>query len=119
MKKKNPYRPIAEISPEDAYKLGEVLELIYQLEILSRDLQGKMSVNLTMVSFVRINNCKDYMRKLSEKFPYYIKNRFDKGRKHGEKEAKALFIVLNKKQLKNYQQSLIDEADQLIEKNNL
>ena len=110
--KKNPYRSKSDISEEDAYKLGEVLELINQLELFTQDSKDKFSK-------IRTSNVNNYMNKISEKLSFYSRNNFNKGRKHGEKESWSLFIVLNKKQLRNYQHSLIDEADVIIEKNNL
>lgn len=107
--KKNPYR-LAEISPEDAYKLGEVLELIYRLEITTAE---------DKTSIARAMNVESYINKLTSRFSSNSKIYFDKGRKDGEKQSFEIFNVLNKKQLKKYQNSLIEEVDLLKYKNNL
>lgn len=110
--KKNPYRK-SDISEEDAYKLGETLELIYSLEILSRNgLWNNASVN-------RAQKCNDYMNKLKLQFSNNVKDSFNKGIKSGEKVSYELFDILNKNELKKYQNSLIEEVEDLKYKNNL
>lgn len=106
--KKNPYRK-SDISSEDAYKLGEILELIFQLEFKSKDKD----------SFYRAGNIELYMSKLNSNFSSVSKIYFNKGRKVAEKEAKELFNILDVKQLKKYQDSLIDEVEELKYKNNI
>lgn len=109
IKKKNPYR-LAEISTDDAYKLGEVLELIYQLELTTPE---------DRTSTARAMNVESYMDKLTSQFPSYSKTYFNKGRKDGKNQLFEIIDVLNKKQLKKYQKSLIDEVEELKYKNNL
>ena len=104
------------MSEEDAYKLGETLESIYLLEILSRnELIGSWSI----ASINRAQKCNDYINKLKLQFSNNTKDSFNKGRKTGEKSSLELFDVLNKNQLKKYQDSLIEEVEDLKYKNNL
>lgn len=104
--RKNPYRN-NEIGIEDAYKLGEVLELIYRLELSKDDWTAKAE------------NVERYMNKLNSQFPSSSRIYFNKGRKNGEKELSEIIGVLSKRQLKKYQDSLIEEVELLKYKNNL
>lgn len=114
--KKNPYRSKSDISEEDAYKLGETLELIFQLELLSRN---DPSHSTDKKSIVRALNLDRYMNKITSQFSNNTKDSFNKGRKSALKTSYELFDILNKNELKKYQNSLIEEVEDLKYKNSL